>query len=224
MLELTRTGLETGKIWYASDRLFESLCLTVTGQEILFDESNPAGVLVLTPPMGNREVIMRYLANQYDAIEYYHPNSRLALDELIQSQRQRIGITLVEHNDAGRSEIIKILATGRLALLCPDQQPRLRGGIFAPFFGVSALTMLAIPELQKQSRANMVFAYATREKEGFNLHFERCEFNSDLSELDLLTAVNIQLEEIIAKAPAQYRWSDKRFNIRPLGAAKVYRW
>jgi lauroyl/myristoyl acyltransferase len=43
------------------------------------------------------------------------------------------------------------------------------------------------------------------------------------SDEEILTKVNQQLEAAIDRHPDQYRWSDKRFNIRPPGEPKIYR-
>ncbi len=221
LLEFLKTGMETGKIWHSSNETFASFFTEPEGSGDLSNVDN--GVLILTPPLGNREVLMRYLGTRYQTTEYYHPNSHAELDELIVNQRHRSGINPVQHNHTGRTVIVDELKSGHVATLCPDQQPRLRGGIFVPFFDEPALTSLAIAEILRESRARLFFGYAIRTDSGFKIGFEECPYHNDQTDKEILALVNGQLEEVIQRSPEQYRWSDKRFNIRPAGEVKVYR-
>jgi len=222
--ELAATGLETGKLWRCGDVAFDNLLPGIEGAENMPDPGGASrGTIVLTPPLGNREAVMRWLGRRYPATEYYHPRADTALDDAVRRQRSTMGIALVPHCEESVDVLASKLADGEIAILCPDQQPRLRGGIFVPFFGVAALTSLALARLIRETGAPVVLAAAIREDTGFRLCFQCCEFAPDLSDAGLLTAINRQLEETIGPHAAQYRWSDKRFNIRSRGEPGVYR-
>ncbi|MBV1879392.1 MAG: hypothetical protein KUG79_17255 [Pseudomonadales bacterium] len=219
MQALVETAFETGKIWLSDDQRFQSMCITVEGSH----NFTTKGALVFTPPLGNREIVMRYLGKNHQTLEYYHPNSLTSLDQLIRKQRNRMGIGVLNHGETGLQECRQKMAVGQVITLCPDQQPRLRGGVFVPFFGCPALTSTAMPRLIRETQATPIFAVAWREAAGFRLQFQPCTVNRHASDKDLLTQINQQLEALISQNPCQYRWSDKRYNIRPRGHPKLYR-
>ncbi len=223
--EFGKTFVETGKIWYSSPGAFTRLCSSVEGLEHLRrDPKNTVGTIVLTPPIGNREVIMRFLGERFRVAEYYHPNTTTSLDDLIRRQRNAMGIALLSHTLTGRARLVCRLKSGGIVTLCPDQQPRLRGGEFIPFFGCPGLTTTALPSMLRESCANLVFGIAIREKKGFSIRFHRCDHGpSSRSGAEILSVINKALEGIVEADIDQYRWSDKRFNIRPPGEPKVYR-
>ena len=218
--ELVKTAFELGRVWSLSDKQFFSLLPAVEAETLAY-LSRPT--LVLTPPLGNREVVMRYLGHHYHCSDYYHPNSNTAIDDLIRFKRAAMGVRLFEHGSQGRAAIIQCLRVQQIVTLCPDQQPRLRGGIFVPFFGFPALTTTAIPQALKQSGANLVIGLAERTPLGFSLRFVPVDYDQVWNDEKLLDHVNQALEKEINRIPAQYRWSDKRFNIQPPGRDKVYR-
>ncbi len=222
LVESGKTLFETGFVWLASDRSFNEECLSVEGLEHLPQEQ-PLPLIVLTPPLGNREVVMRFLGSRFRVTEFYHPNSTTALDDLIRHRRTAMGIALVPHTNAGILHLKTRLASAEVITLCPDQQPRLRAGEFVPFFGQPALTATAISELTCAGEVRVVFAAAIREAQGFRVHFSPCNTGDCNQPTDVLGSINAQLEEIIRTHPDQYRWSDKRFNIRPRGMKRVYR-
>jgi Kdo2-lipid IVA lauroyltransferase/acyltransferase len=217
--EFSRTIFETGRVWHCSDDELEAMLLSVEGLEHM----TLGSAIVLTPPLGNREVVMRYLGLHYKTTEYYHPNSNTSLDELIRRQRASMGIALLDHTNQRRKKLLENLHDGQVITLCPDQQPRLRSGAFVPFFGIEALTTLTLPYILKESRAVLVFGIALREDTGFRLYLHPCEYDAGADDKTMLADINRQLEEVVAENCDQYRWSDKRFNIRPRGTEKLYR-
>ncbi len=213
--ELVRICLETGRTWQSSD---DGFCPSVQGVEHL----SGGATMVLTPPLGNREMVMRHLGCHFNTMEYYHPNSSTALDAMIRRQRTRMGIALVEHTRPGQQALVQQLNRGDVITLCPDQQPKLRGGEFVPFFGVPALTSLAMASILSESRPALVFGVAIHDGSSYQLHFHPCRYDPCAAPGHILAGINSQLADIIQRHQSQYRWADKRFNIRPRGMAKIY--
>ncbi len=215
-----QSALATPQCWYHSSSAFDQSLQSVEGTEHIEDHG---GLLVLTPPLGHREMVMRYLAEHYRVMEYYHPNSNPASDALIRWRRHAQGIALVSHTANGRSACIEHLTDGQVVTACPDQQPRLRGGEFVPFFGQPALTSTGLADMILKSQAKVVFASALPTGGGYQLHFLPCRIPSHAeTHTEILTAMNTQLEEVVRHHPEQYRWHDKRFNIQPRGCSKIY--
>jgi KDO2-lipid IV(A) lauroyltransferase len=214
-------ALEAPKVWHASPQNFaKAICATPT--EAAIDQLRQ-GAMILTPPLGSREALLRYLGADYTVTEYYHSHSVTSLDRLIRAKRTAMGIRLVEHDESGREYLSEALANNELITLCPDQQPRLRGGLFADFFGHPALTTVAIPALLRAQQKPLLLGFALRQKDGFAVHLEPLQYDPAETDQALLDLLNQQLSHWIGQHPDQYRWSDKRFNIQPLGFPKVYR-
>ena len=197
-------------------------CLSVEGLEYLPERNGTQGVLVLTPALGHREFLMRYLGRHYKCADYYQPHNREALDILVRRQRTAMGIALLTRSREGEQLLASRLLTGDVVTFCPDQQPRLRGGEFIPFFEQPALTDKTLARLIRNTSPCLVFGAAIREGRGFRLHLERCDLDTQASDTKILTAINRHLEKIISSYPEQYHWEEKRFNIRPRGTPKVY--
>ncbi|HKI75543.1 MAG TPA: hypothetical protein VJ998_12895, partial [Pseudomonadales bacterium] len=215
---LGETATETPLAWLADDDAFAQMTM-IDGLEYFYE----GGTIVLTPPLGNREVLMRVLGSKFNVAEYYHPNSRSAVDDLIRTQRNAMGISLLPHSNAGVEILKSKLTKGEVVTLCPDQQPRLRSGEFVPFFGEPALTSTVLALLIKQTRAPVVLGAALRSRQGFRVMLSPCPIDPGQPIPCVLTDINRHLEQAIRTHPGEYRWSDKRFNIRPPGMEKVYR-
>ena len=113
---------------------------------------------------------------------------------------------------------------GVLGIL-PDQEPPKNAGIFAPFFGVPAYTMVLVARLARRARAPVFIAYCERLSRGagYHLHF------SPISELlaidpveESVTAINRAVERCVKVLPTQYQWCYKRFRRRPPGEPPIY--
>ena len=218
LTEFTKTGLELGSIWNSSPNQFSNSLLSVEGLEYMSD----GATLVLTPPLGAREMVFRYLGQHYHCTEYYHHAPSTAIDNLIRKQRTHMGVALVEHDNKGVATLRREFTRGHVVTLCPDQQPRLRTGEFVPFFGVPALTATVLGELLQEHAPQVVFGVSIREGNNFRIHFHPLRYEHANNVSALLKQMTAQLECIITPHIEQYRWSDKRLNIRPAGQRKLY--
>jgi KDO2-lipid IV(A) lauroyltransferase len=218
LTEFTKTGLELGSIWNSSVNQFSQSYLSVEGLEHMSD----GATLVLTPPLGAREMVFGYLGQHYHCTEYYHHAPSTAIDNLIREQRTRMGVALVEHDSKGVATLQREFTRGHVVALCPDQQPRLRTGEFIPFFGVPALTATVLAELLQEHAPQLVFGISIREGHRFRIHFHPLRYEHTKNVSTLLRQITCQLECIITPHIEQYRWADKRLNIRPVGKRKLY--
>ena len=140
--------------------------------------------------------------------------------------RSRMGIALLPHTNRSVDLLLDKLHRGEMVTLCPDQQPRLRGGLFVPFFGVDALTTTVLPQLLQESNARLICAYTDRlpAAGGFRLRFTELNCSGDGDgQAAILRAINLGVQRCIETNTAQYRWADNRFNIRPRGQARLYK-
>lgn len=211
------TAMEVPLIWRAEPD-FLSDVTRLSGLEYLYGGK----VIVLTPPLGNRELLMRLLANRYPLTEAYLPRSNTALDDRVRRERAAMGIRLVPYSLDGFKVLKQRLAEDELVTICPDHQPGAGWGEFVPFFGQRAFMAGALACLIRETGAGVVIGAAVRDPEGFAVMLGHCAIDRDADDACLLGQINRELEQIIHSHASQYRWSDKRFQVRPPGEAKVY--
>ncbi|MCB1694346.1 MAG: lysophospholipid acyltransferase family protein, partial [Pseudomonadales bacterium] len=185
-------------------------------------DGHDGGMLLLTPPIGVRDVALRYLASRHRLLELYRPNTRDGIDDYLRYRRSALGIAQVPDTDTGIAMLRAALRARGHVTLCPMQQPRLRGGEFVTFLGEPALTATSIVELAAIDGVRTAFVFALRVDGGFEIKVQPFEANPT-DRTQYLLRMNEALERIVLAWPDQFRWQDKRFNIRPAGEGRLYR-
>lgn len=227
MQETGKTLLESGRIWLADKPDFFAMVQEVHGEQHLqqaLDKGN--GVILAIPHLGNWEVIGLYCSSHYSMTSLYRPPRLEALDTLIRQARERFGAKLVPTSAKGVRALFQALAANELVAILPDQDPRDKGGEFAPFFGIQANTMTLLSRLAQKSNATVLCSYAERlpKGRGFAIHFLPAE--AELYEKDMqtsVTALNRMVEQSIRQIPDQYQWGYKRFRTGPEGESGFYK-
>ena len=121
----------------------------------------------------------------------------------------------------GIRQLFKRLQSGGVVGILPDQQPKQGDGVWAPFFGVPALTMTLIGRLAERTGAQVLYAWCERQGDGprFMLHVEAAP--PGIASSDAVTsasALNAGIEALVRRAPAQYQWTYKRWSQQPEGS------
>ena len=176
------------------------------------------GVILLAPHIGNWEVLGVYLGEHYKSTNFYQPPKSPLLDKLIYAARSRNGSKLAATDRKGIMTVLKTLKAGGLVGILPDQEPDRQSGVFAPFFGVQALTMTLVSNLVAKTGARVVCGIAKRSEEnnGYELYFIPADEGIYSSDIDIsVAALNRSVENCIALAQDQYQWEYKRFKRRP---------
>ena len=124
------------------------------------------GVILLGPHIGNWEFTSHYLANRYPFAAMYRPTRIREIDEALRKSRERIGAELVPATGTGLRRICRILKGGGLVGILPDQEPHKGHGVFAPFFGVPALTMTLVGDLHREFGSPVLFGWMERTAKG----------------------------------------------------------
>ena len=181
------------------------------------------GLLIAAPHYGNLELVVEYLAARGPFALVYRVPDSAAGDVFLRLARGGENITLVPAEAHAMRPLWKALKDGGVVGITPDQQPKLGGGEFAPFFGRQALTLSLIPRLAERSSAPVLFAYAERrDTGGFELHFEPAP--AEIASPDLLAgtaAMNAGVEAIARRDLRQYQWTYKRYTLRPPGSGET---
>lgn len=236
-----RQVLETLRLWTRPHAENLALIHEHHGVE-RFDAAIAAGrgVIIAAPHYGNWELLNQWLAMRTPlAILYRPPDSAIGEAFLnrvrADARAARAGdqpgsdrVTQVRAEGPAVRQLFKLLNRGGVVGILPDQQPKAGDGEFAPFFGVQALTMSLLGRLTERTGAAVLFAYCERidagggDGPGFALHIEPAPAAiADPDTHASVTALNVAVERIARRDPAQYQWTYKRYTLRPPGSGEV---
>jgi KDO2-lipid IV(A) lauroyltransferase len=182
--------------------------------------------MVLLPHTGCWELWGLYVSQRMPITFMYRPSRDPTADPLLREIRARAGANVVPTNKRGVRAMYKALSEGQAIGLLPDQEPRYGAGVFAPFFGMQAYTMVLLSRLAQKTSAAVVISCMERlpDGRGFRLHLQPLDAAIYAEDpVVSATAANRGVEEIIALNPAQYIWSYKRFRRKPEGRKRRYR-
>jgi len=224
--ETGKTILETGALWLRPAPAVLRLIRQVDGIEYVEDAmASGRGAILATPHLGAWEAAGLYCAARFNITCLYRPLRMPGLEELVNRARSRAGGNYVPANARGIRTLYKTLEEGGTVAMLPDQEPQAGTGVFAPFFGTPAFTMVFLSRLTAKSTAPVVFVWCERLSwgRGYTLHFRQPP--QEVYAKDLATSaagINLAVEQCIRECPAQYQWGYKRFRTRPEGLPSLY--
>lgn len=221
---LGRGVFETALAWFASDARLYPHC-EVEGREHLDAALRSGhGLLLLTGHFSTLEIGARLVVAlaglPFHAM--YRPYGNAVMDWCMHRWRQqRSGLPALPRDDLRR--LVRALREGRAIWYAPDQTLDPRHSVFAPFFGVPALTVTATSRLARLGRARVLPYMPQRTARGWRIRFFPMldEFPGEDEGLDA-TRVNEAIEAGVRLSMPEYFWVHKRFKRRPPGVAKVY--
>jgi KDO2-lipid IV(A) lauroyltransferase len=229
-----RQVLETVRLWTRPHGENLQLLREMHGTQLM-DAAIAAGrgVIIAAPHHGNWELLNQWLAWRTPlAILYRPPESAVveAFLNLVRADHEQPGaeerVAQVRAEGPAIRQLFKRLNDGGVIGILPDQQPKAGDGEFAPFFGVSALTMTLLGRLASRTGAAVLFAWCERidthaSHPGFALHIEAAPAAvSDPDPKVAVAALNATVEGIARRDPAQYQWTYKRYTLRPPGSGE----
>lgn len=175
------------------------------------------GVIFLTPHLGCFEIIAQAIAQRIPLTALYRPPRKAALKPLMEDARARHNLMLAPANLAGVKMLLKSLKKGAAVGLLPDQVPQQGEGVWANFFGKPAYTMTLPAKLHQMTAAAIVLSYAERLPKGRGYLIRFVPFTQKLTGTpeQQATSINFFMEQLIARCPAQYFWSYKRYKSPP---------
>ncbi len=139
------------------------------GQE-LYDAAlaSGRGVIVAAPHFGNWELLNQWLSERGPiAIVYRPPES----GRWTVSCTWRAAATTCARcvPKPGGAAVVQGAQDGGAVGILPDQQPKMGDGVFAPFFGIPALTMTLVNRLAERTGAIVLYGWC--ERAGDDLQF-----------------------------------------------------
>ena len=196
-----------------------------THNQELFDKAlaDERGILLVTPHLGNWEVIGTVIGQQTHMTAMYEPARYPEFDAILKESRSRLGGDMVPTDKRGVMALIKKLRAGGTSCVLPDQEPDPASGEFAPFFDRRALTMTLLNKLLQRSGAQAIVHFILRVPGGFETYYmepDSAIYSEDQTEA--LAALNRSIEAAVQLAPQQYQWEYKRFKRCPEGKPSIY--
>jgi KDO2-lipid IV(A) lauroyltransferase len=226
LIALGKTFAEMGMSWMWPIPKVQQLITKVEGLEHLekaLEDNN--GIILMAPHLGNWEVLNHFFRQHLFMTVMYKAAKIPALDDFIFSTRKRVDVGLVPADRGGVESLYKLLNDKGVVAVLPDQEPGLKSGVFAPFFGQLALTGKLIGELANNTPASLLCCYAKRLEDGsYGVVLKPA--NADIRNTDEVlaaTALNSSIEECINDCPEQYQWHYKRFRRQPEGRSNFYK-
>ena len=227
LLETGKTIAETGALWLRSGHRTLKLIREVNGDQLVkVALQRGRGLILVTPHLGAWEAAGLYCAAHYNITCLYRPLKMPELEELVQHARSRLGGQYLPASTSSIRTLYKNLARGEAIAMLPDQEPQAGTGVFAPFFGVPAYSMVLLGRLAAKSGAPVIFVWSERLSwgRGYRLHFRAARTGINAPDIDeSATATNLTVEDCVRQCPQQYQWSYRRFRTRPEGEPSFYK-
>jgi len=229
LVENAKTLAETPGIWLGDPGRWVARIRGEQGAEILQGLLHRGkGVIVAAPHLGSWEAGVHYLASVAPVTALYRSPREPALADVMRQGRSRGGARLVSTTGQGVKNLYSALRRGEMVTILPDQQPKPKtkgAGVFAPFFGVPALTMVLVSRLARSTGAAVIFSFAERlpRGTGYRTHWiEAPQGIADADPVTAATALNLGVEACVRRCPEQYQWSYKRFEAQPVPGPRRY--
>jgi len=225
--ETGKTIIETSALWLRSGENALRLIKRVDGNELVEQAiAQGSGAILATPHLGAWEAAGLYGSTQFKITCLYRPLKMPELENLVQTARNRLGGDYVPATARGIRVIYKALDQGGVVAMLPDQEPQAGTGVFAPFFGIPAYSMVFLARLAARTDTPVIFAWCERLSwgRGYHLHFRAMPESGPPDDIQTaVAATNQSVENCIRECPEQYQWSYRRFKTRPGGEASFYK-
>jgi len=213
--ETSRSLLESGKSWITFPITGVANIIQVEGMRLVSESLvQDKGAILFTSHLGNIEVLISFLAENFKCTIPYTPAKIDAVDELMKRARLLMGAEMVKADSGGVKSALKALNRGEVIIMASDQVPKKKSGIISNFFGTPALSVSLVSSLatRTESPCHSVSCIRLKKGKGYKVIFsKRIEKLNTLGVPEGVNLMNTELEECIMKAPEQYAWEYKRF-------------
>ena len=173
--ESAKSFFESGKCWVTYPRIPINQIIEVEGKSLVLDSLKEGnGVILFTPHMGNIEILLRYLAENFNCTVPYTPAKIPSLDTFVKRSRELMGANMVPAS-SGVKTLFSSLKKKGLIIIASDQVPKRKNGLIANFFGTQALSVSLISSLaiRTKSACHSVFCIRLEKGKGFKIIFNK---------------------------------------------------
>ena len=215
LIEMLSTALENGPLWYRSRAWLERRVQVNGWQHIEQAQQSGRGVLMVSGHLGNWETAALYMTMKLPMVYLYKAPKSRKVDQLLTERRARFGGRFIPAGSPALRQMLRQLKIGAAAGLLFDQRPKAGDSVIAPFFGQPVETMTLVHELAKRTGCQVLMVDCIRLPGSAGWKISIDPMDKAFGELESAQAanhLNIELENRIRKAPAQYLWQYKRFS------------
>jgi KDO2-lipid IV(A) lauroyltransferase len=214
--EAGKGGLETLRVWFASDAALASMVREVRGWEAVEAARRAGrGLILVSPHMGSFELFVAFLfLRGCRSTALYRPHRHALVQDMIERGRGRF-VRLAPAGLSGVRALLAALRRREIVFVLPDQVPTGGQGQWLPFFGRMAYTMTLVGRLtaQMETETFMVFGERLPRGRGFRLHFLPPAPPLAGSVEERARAINENVESLVRMHPAQYLWGYNRYKV-----------
>ena len=218
-----RAMLEHGVLWWGSEARLRRLVRIDNPEAALGDGERP--VIWLAPHFVGLDMGGSRLAMDHAAASMYARARNPVSDRMMLRGRSRFIPPMLIVKSDGIKPVLRVLKDRLPFYYLPDQDHGRLNAVFAPFFGIPAATVSALPRLAKLTGAQVV-PVITRQLpwgQGYAVRFYPPWDSFPGDDLDADVArMNAFIEDRVREMPAQYLWLHRRFKTRPEGEASLY--
>ncbi|MEN9491934.1 MAG: hypothetical protein RJA63_2383 [Pseudomonadota bacterium] len=225
VVAVTRSMLERGVIWWASESRIRKLVELRGVEKIRALHAEGRAVVMLVPHFVGLDMAGSRMAMEMDCVSMYSAQNNKVLENMLLHGRLRFGKQALLSRQDGIRGAVRALKAGRPFYYLPDLDFGPKESVFVPFFGVQTATVPGLPRIARLANA-VVVPLIVRMKprgQGYLAEFGEpwADFPGDDPVADT-ARMNAYIEVEVRKTPEQYYWVHKRFKTRPPGEAKVY--
>ena len=219
-----RSLLERGILWWSPASRIQGY-IRVEGLEHYTAAQARGPVIVLAPHFVALDVGGSWMIQHVDLVSMYSNQKNPLFHEMLLHGRSRFGEQKLYSRQQGLRPVIRAMRERRPFYYLPDQDLTARDGVFAPFFGVPAATLTAVPRLAEVTGAQVVPCISKQLPggQGYEVRFYPAWENYPTGDVIADTRrMNEFIEARVREMPEQYFWLHKRFKTRPEGEERFY--
>ena len=218
--------MDTTVAWFGSADDVRRLVKVEGYERALALHESGTPLIFLCPHFVGLELIAARLSIEHDAMSLYSRQKDPVFDAFLTSRRTRFRpIRLISRQD-GVKPAIRGMREGLPLFFPGDLDFGPRDAIFAPFFGVPAATITALPRIAKLTGAKVLAVVIEQRSpsEGYRIEITPPFENYPTASVEADVArMNAFIEARARPMVAQYYWVHKRFKTRPPGVPTIYR-
>ena len=218
-----RAVLEHGVLWWGSEARLHRLIRIDNPEAAMGDGVRP--VIWLAPHFVGLDMGGVRLSMDRTVASMYAQAKDPVSDKMMLRGRERFHSPVLISKRDGIKPVLKALKDGLPFYYLPDQDHGRLNAVFAPFFGIPAATVSALPRLAKLTGAQVV-PVITRQLpggQGYRVRFYPPWDSFPGEDVDADVArMNAFIEERVREIPTQYLWLHRRFKTRPAGEPSLY--
>lgn len=219
-----RALVERSMLWWSSSEYILSH-IRVEGLEHFRSAHESGQVIVLAPHFVGLDVGGSWMIQNVDLVSVYSNQKSAVFHDMLLKGRSRFGNQKLYARQQGLRPVIKAMREKRPFYYLPDQDLATKDGLFIPFFGVPAATLVTVPRLAEMTGARVVpcITRMLPGDQGYEVRFYPAWEHYPTGDIAADTRrMNAFIEDRVREIPEQYFWLHKRFKTRPEGEERFY--